>query len=254
MKIALVISSLGPGGAERVAANMANGFADRGHEVMVATYRIDKKDFYSLDPRVRRNWFRFDVGGRQKLANLRECLDGFGPDRVVSFINKTNIRCLLAGRGAPWKTVVTEHNDPRKQPIEPQWDLARHWLYRQARWVVGVSQGVIDYFPLVPKSRKVVVPNGVPDHGCRHPGSPNRKIIAVGRLIPIKGFERLIEAFSLLGPQAAGWTMEIWGEGDERTNLEELVKQKGLSSHRYQNRRCDRPIPHTARKPGRCWR
>ena len=227
-KIALIISSLGPGGAERVVANLANGLVARGHTVLVATYRHDKPDFYRLDPRVTRAWFRFDVPGRQKIANLRACLEAFDPDRVISHINKTNVRCLLAGWGARWQTLVTEHNDPRMQPIEIHWDWARHWLYRRAQWVVGVSQGVVDYFPLVPKSRKIVVPNGVPDHGCRRSGPRSHRILAVGRLVPIKGFDRLIEAFAGLGSAAEDWTLEIWGEGDERARLQADIDRRGL--------------------------
>ena len=54
MRIALVISGLGPGGAERVMSLLAGAFADRGHEVWLITLAAEANDFFVVDPRVRR--------------------------------------------------------------------------------------------------------------------------------------------------------------------------------------------------------
>ncbi len=48
-KIAIVITSLGAGGAERVAANQAIYFADRGHGVTLVTLDGDSADHYSIE-------------------------------------------------------------------------------------------------------------------------------------------------------------------------------------------------------------
>ena len=50
----MVVSQLGPGGAERVAATMATYWADCGHDVTVVTTSDHTADFYQLDPRVKR--------------------------------------------------------------------------------------------------------------------------------------------------------------------------------------------------------
>lgn len=50
----MVVSQLGAGGAERVAATMANYWADRGRDVTVVTTSDDPPDFHRLEPRVTR--------------------------------------------------------------------------------------------------------------------------------------------------------------------------------------------------------
>ena len=51
MKIFLVCNSLGGGGAERVHVNLANGFAQRGHEVYLVT-DIYRKVAYPVEEKV----------------------------------------------------------------------------------------------------------------------------------------------------------------------------------------------------------
>ena len=51
MKICIVTSCLRNGGAERVAASLANGFVAHGHDVMVLT-NLYEKQVYKLDTKV----------------------------------------------------------------------------------------------------------------------------------------------------------------------------------------------------------
>lgn len=53
-------------------------------------------------------------------------------------------------------------------------------------------------------------------------------IIAVGSLIPRKGFDVLINAFSKSEPYKDGAVLKIIGSGSEHTNLEKLINSKGL--------------------------
>ncbi len=58
--------------------------------------------------------------------------------------------------------------------------------------------------------------------------TPPKRIIAVGRLAAEKGFDRLITAFSRLHRMHTDWSLTIWGEGSERTSLEQLVRELRL--------------------------
>ena len=46
--------------------------------------------------------------------------------------------------------------------------------------------------------------------------------MAMGRLAPEKGFDRLIAAFSMVAANHPGWSLTIWGEGNDRQELERL--------------------------------
>src|SRR3546814_6309420 len=51
---------------------------------------------------------------------------------------------------------------------------------------------------------------------------------AVGRLVPQKGFDRLLDAFSRIATDHPDWTLVIWGEGPDRAALEEQRRRLGL--------------------------
>ena len=131
MRITLVISSLGGGGAERVVTNMANYWAARGRATTVLTVSHGPRPpAYELHPQVVHRDVGFspvsyqpvpDTGELRKLlevyhtcsqaeqsvflsdlnliAALRHALAATRPDVVLSFMDITNIRVLLAAHG-----------------------------------------------------------------------------------------------------------------------------------------------------------
>ena len=65
MRITLVISNLGTGGAERVLSIMANYWATRGQDVTLITIGSEEKDWYVLSPEVTRVAMNLEVSSRQ---------------------------------------------------------------------------------------------------------------------------------------------------------------------------------------------
>jgi len=54
-------------------------------------------------------------------------------------------------------------------------------------------------------------------------------VVAMGRLVPQKGFDMLIDAFAPLARNHPDVTLEIWGEGPERSRLERRRDDLGLA-------------------------
>lgn len=59
----------------------------------------------------------------------------------------------------------------------------------------------------------------------------NKHILAAGRLVRVKGFDNLIQAFSLTKAQNPDAHLTICGEGPERVLLEKLINKLGLTQH-----------------------
>ncbi len=57
----------------------------------------------------------------------------------------------------------------------------------------------------------------------------NKKAIAVGRLHPQKGFDYLIDAWKLVHLQHPEWTLDIYGEGEQRTALQTQIDREQLA-------------------------
>jgi colanic acid/amylovoran biosynthesis glycosyltransferase len=83
------------------------------------------------------------------------------------------------------------------------------------------------------------VHGALPDHhvivcGVRVPArapsaTPEVDVLAVGRLVPKKGFDLLIRAAAIVAPTRPSVTVEIIGDGPERAALQGLADQLGLS-------------------------
>ena len=67
----------------------------------------------------------------------------------------------------------------------------------------------------------------------------NKKIIAVGRLTQIKGFDRLIKNFKKFVEYNKDWTLEIFGDGQERSDLVKLVEELELNEFIHIKHRTD---------------
>jgi glycosyltransferase involved in cell wall biosynthesis len=74
----------------------------------------------------------------------------------------------------------------------------------------------------------VVVPN--PVTLSRQLGASSRRtVVAVGHLVPLKGFDLLIEGFARCASPHSDWRLIIWGEGPERERLLALAQARGIA-------------------------
>jgi glycosyltransferase involved in cell wall biosynthesis len=257
MRLAVVISSLGLGGAEAVACRLAAGWAGRGWRVRVITLAGREADFFHLPPEVERA--ALGLAGESahpaqaaarnlaRLGALRRALAAAAPRVVVSFMDSTNVLTLLAAAGLGAPVVVTEHTDLRAHAgsLPAAWRLLRRAAYRRAAAVVGVSRGQARQLAAVAPARLVqAIPNPVePD--CSGPAElelDGPTVLGLGRLAASKGFHRLVEAFARCRQDHPGWRLAILGEGPERPRLEALGRQLGLGGALR--------LPGAVRRPG----
>ncbi len=252
LRIALVISSLGLGGAERSLCLLAGGLARRGHEVHVLSFDTPgAAPFFPLDAAVRLHdldlsgparsaWGGLRANAR-RAARLRGSFRELRPDVVIGFMDTTNVLCILAGLGLGLPVIATEHSDPDRHDIGRAWNLLRRVSYPLAAGVTTQTEAVRAKLP----GRVSIIPNPVaaPAANTRsEPDTHDRLLLALGRLAPEKGFDLLLEAFASLAPSRPEWKLTILGEGPQRARLEAQRRSLGLE------RRVD--LPGAARDPG----
>jgi glycosyltransferase involved in cell wall biosynthesis len=239
MRIALVISSLGAGGAERVMITLANHWAASGRAVTLLTFAPPgSRPYYAVDPRVSlreldvvassRRWRSLHQSLR-RIFVLRREIRAIQPDVVISFLAKINIVTVLATRGLEVGVIVSERNNPLRQVVNPVWRRLRLRLYGLADRLVTPSRGVLASLPAAVSARGRVIPNPVdlPEPSPRRPDG--RTLVAVGRLDEQKGFDLLLPAFARIAGDHPDWRLVIWGEGDLRAPLEALRDRLGLA-------------------------
>jgi GalNAc-alpha-(1->4)-GalNAc-alpha-(1->3)-diNAcBac-PP-undecaprenol alpha-1,4-N-acetyl-D-galactosaminyltransferase len=238
MKIMLAASSMTAGGAERVAATLVNHWIANGHKVALITIASTKLDFYPLDDRVTRialdlsrnstSWYDFVVNNFKRITMLRSAIRDFKPEVIVSFMDTTNVRMLLASIGIRVPVIVEEHIDPTQHPLGRIVKLLRCLLYKRASAVVVLTPGIARWASRLVRAESIhVIPNPISQQFCKN-GKIGReedghRVIAIGRLEPQKGFDMLLKAFAQCVQQHPGWTLTIIGDGGERDRLRALA-------------------------------
>lgn len=243
MRLALVISSLRGGGAERVLTTLADEFAARGHDVTVFTESGRELDHYQLKSGIRRialdvewkttTWVTKLVANVRRLRRLRRGIAAVKAERVIAFGETTNLRTLLACSMTGIPVIVSERTDPRQYEIPRVWNWLRRKLYPRAAAVVVQTESVAQWaHSFVARQRVHIIPNPAraPLPAADRPAIlPAANILmAVGRLVREKGFPLLIEAFSRSGLPSQGWHLVILGEGPDRGGLEAQIRDFGL--------------------------
>lgn len=238
MNVAFVLSALEAGGAERVLSQIADAAIARGWRVTLITFDAPGDPvFHEIDPRVElvrlalpaggKRWSRFGRSIRRVVA-LRRALSARRFDVVLSFLTKINVLTLLATAGRHTPVIVSERNNPDRQPAHPLWRVLLHRLYPRATAIVMLTERGKARLPAAERARAIVIPNPVPALPFRPRESGAPQLVAVGRLTEQKGFDLLIQAFARIAGRLPDWNLLIFGEGPERPRLEAMVREHRL--------------------------
>jgi GalNAc-alpha-(1->4)-GalNAc-alpha-(1->3)-diNAcBac-PP-undecaprenol alpha-1,4-N-acetyl-D-galactosaminyltransferase len=238
MRILLIISSLHPGGAERVLSTLANEWSISGHDVHLVTIDNNDADFYKLHDNVFRHSlglagnssriFSGVIANINRISKLRRICHSINPDVVLSFVDSTNILMSIALIGTSVPLVVSERIDPFKNSIEMGMlrDLIRPYLYRHSANTLVVQTDAVEKKCAtrwkLNNVKTIANPIWVNDDASCH--TKEKIILSVGRLHFQKGHDVLIKAFKKVYADFPEWRLIIYGEGELRNSLEsELV-------------------------------
>lgn len=243
MNILFLTSSLGSGGAERVATTLANAWAKRGDKVtLVPTFSGGGHPFYEVSQLVELVYLADAVGSKSKspvgyvtrLMALRQMLYEKRPDVVIAFLPNVNIAAIVASFGFSTPVIICERRDPFSQPCSKLWELACRLLYRCADMLtvqtVPLASTIGEIYGGVKRIR--AVPNPLPDPivtTAKETACCNRKVLlSLCRLSSEKQVEMAITAFSSLTSRFVDWDFHIYGEGPCRDAIESHIDALGL--------------------------
>ena len=158
MHLTLIISSLGPGGAERVLSELANYWTLKGHQISLITLASPKSQpFYLLDSRInliQLNQNQTESSTMKRVKNilkrlfcLRKAIHQLKPDVIVSFIDIMNVTTLIATMGLKIPVVVSERIDPNFHSINKLYTWLRLRFYPFSQKIIVQTKNSANYFP-----------------------------------------------------------------------------------------------------------
>ncbi len=245
-RIALFFSNFGGGGIPRVMLNLAAGFLKYNIQV----------DLILLDPHgpqkseVPEKARLIDLKTKQaskSIPNLIDYLKTEQPSSVLSAQTHLNLAILLARFLSGWRgrLILSEHIAIQAAAENPTgwkdrfFPLLASLFYRLADKVIVVSQSAADNFlqatglpaPLINVIHNPVVTPALilqskikTDHQWLQKNK-GPVFLAAGRLTLQKGFDTLLKAFHELQQKVPQARLIILGEGEQRSNLEQLAYQ-----------------------------
>lgn len=234
------------GGAERVAANLANAWAAQGRAVtLLVTFSGRGTCFYPLADQVNLVFLAdiLSVGGKGKnywwrFLALRRFIREIQPDAVVSFLTNVNVAAILASLGLRRRVIVSERIHPPQFPVGQLWEVLRRLTYPWAFRVVMLTRESLAWLEsnvsgaagvMIPNPVQYPLPKGAQPLLPERIVSTERKLLlAVGRMDKQKGLDWLLASFAALAPQYPAWDLVVLGEGPERNALEQQVVKLGL--------------------------
>ena len=234
MKVCLIIPTLKQGGAERVMSELANEFASWGleiHLVLLARSEV----FYSINKEIIIHSLGFTNKGRtqkilaqfQTLVKLRKLIKHEKPDFVLSFMTKYSILTIISALGLDTPVFVSDRSNPKKN-IGRVLSFLRRKFYSKTTGIIAQTSLAKEILQEETGSNNIkVIPNPLREIS-KYPALQKEKlIINVGRLVPEKGHQYLLKAFSEL--ESPEWKLVILGDGPLRNELLHLAEKLNIS-------------------------
>ncbi|MEK7778734.1 MAG: glycosyltransferase family 4 protein [Pseudomonadota bacterium] len=252
-RILFLVSSMNSGGAERVAANLANAWVERGYQVtLVVTYSKRGECFYALSDKIELCYLS-DLAGNsyqfppfvqfRRLWALRCLIKTIQPDVVLSFLTNVNVATILAAWGSGYAVIVSERIYPPMESVGWFYNLLRVLTYPYAASVVVQTKvGMQWIIENIRGAQSAVIPNPVPyPLSVFEPklapqtllANGRKLLLGVGRLVDQKRFDCCLLSFATLAKRYVDWDLVILGEGPLREALESQIKALGLESRVY---------------------
>ncbi|NGO47761.1 glycosyltransferase family 4 protein [Streptomyces ureilyticus] len=264
MKISFLINNAyGIGGTIRSTANLSAAFADRHDVEVVSIHCFRDAPSLPFDPRVRvtsliemregnpgyegdhpltklpGTMFHY-TGATGKLpytALQDERIGGFlaRTDADVVIATRPDLNGYLARDGRRRYLRVGQEHLSLDQYGEPLRTNQNNAVVGLDAYITVSEADAAQYRAALPDvtTTIVCVPNGVQASAVEGSSLDSRVIVAAGRLIPIKRYDRLISAFAKVAAEHPGWTLRLYGRGPEKARLREQIERLGLSDRAF---------------------
>ena len=225
------------GGTERVGSLVANGLSEAGYEIVLASMSCGDKPFFPLNKDIKVTSL-FNSPGRtlyrtpSLIYKIRKLLKDEKIDILIVVETMSVLFTLPAVIGLPVKNICWEHFNFKSDLGKKGRRIARQLAARYCDSVVTLTERDKEYWlaGTQHKNQITAIPNPCPFPVQDNAYPKHSKIIlAVGRLVNIKGYDFLLQAWLKVIKYAPDWQLKIVGEGEERASLSQFIADNNLA-------------------------
>ena len=251
-----------PGGTERVLCTKANYLADvLGYDIHIVVLDNTKETFFHFSDKIQihslgiikvkhKPWMIFGSRSRKEYQQkLFHKLDEIQPDITISLFG-LDVEFLYKAKDRSKKIVEFHFSKNYLQhlgtaiPNDKYRFLRKIWMHILLKKDAYCASKYKHIVLLTEKDKRLwgggnkytVIPNPLSFQPTCQSTLENKKIIAVGSYTPQKGFDLLIEAFSLIAKEYPDWSLEIYGSGQDSEFLQNKINSLSLHNQVYRRK------------------
>ncbi|MET7842646.1 glycosyltransferase family 4 protein [Streptomyces sp. NPDC005356] len=253
MKIAFLINNAyGIGGTIRATANLASALARRHSVQIVSVQRPIDTPQLTYGPGVKVTSLidmRKDTGGYEgddplthepcTMFRYSRPYNRLHEQRIVDWLTRTDADVVIATRpdlngflardGLPRYLRIGQEHLSLDAYSDEMAHNQNHAIAALDAYVTVSEADARQYRDALPEATTIVcIPNSVPAPAVEPSNRRTRTIVAAGRLIPIKRYDRLIDAFARICDDHPTWTLRLYGRGPQKQALRDQIDRLGL--------------------------
>lgn len=251
-KITIIALHLSYGGVEKAIIELANNLVKKYDVEIISTYKIDDKPAFDISNKVRVTYLLQDKPNKKEfikalkeyhlIATIKEGVKSLKilykrKHLLAKALKKIETDVIISTRAFHNKIVGKYIN---KNITKIAWEHNHH--QNNKKYVKRTINSVknMDYFVLVSKElyefykgkTKITcqyIPNSI-NISMDFKHNPQKKLIAIGRLEPEKGFLDLIDIFDKLKKDFPDYKLTIVGDGSQRRAIVNKINKLNLNS------------------------
>lgn len=219
--------------------NLSEYFLSEGYEVTIVTQYVRENE-YKISPGIKR--VISEIGENEqkgrlhnfflRLKKLRNIWKDEKPDVILSFMGKNNLMAVLTSRLLGIPIAVSVRAEPKLEYYNRLLKMSARFLFRFADGIILQTEECKAFFSKKVQKKSVILKNSIDETFLCDPykGVREKRITAVGRIDDNKNHEMIIRAFAALSKDEPDYSLTIYGEGELRQQLLQLVKEIHLEN------------------------
>ncbi len=214
-------------------AALANRFYELGHEVKIVVVDNGDENVYYTHKEI--EFVHIDKPSNpvtdllHRARVMRKYFKAYQPDVILPFTTQKNVSTLLATLFTKHTVIISERNNPYKDPQSRLLRILRKLLYCTADGFVFQTAGAQAFFSKKIQKRSCILANPLSeDLPAPWAGEREKNIVMVNRLDPQKNLKMAVDAFEKVLEKYPEYRLEIYGKGPLQEELEAYVTSKQL--------------------------
>jgi glycosyltransferase involved in cell wall biosynthesis len=170
------------------------------------------------------------------------------PDVIIAIMPPAIAAVGRAETSQTIKKVASNHSSPLEEYYNKnRWDKGKYARKQRIKDLEKFSEITVllpefqDWYKDNLNIRTTVIPNVLEPTLDENKGGKHlsKKIIGVGRIIDSKGYDLLIKSWSKLHKSYPEWSLEIYGEGNKKEELQKMARNLGIENDIFKGRKSD---------------